>query len=172
LGRNEEYCWVLGLRNSHDKIFPAGVVAGASVFVCDNLSFSGEVKLARKHTRFITRDLPLLVEQGIGRLMNKWHDQSKRICAYREKRIGDTAAHDLIIRATDVGVVSNRQIRSVLNEWREPRYDDFKRRNAWSLFNCFTETLKLGNLNDLPKKTEALHGLLDSTVGLALQGRN
>lgn len=74
VGRNSEYCWVLGLRNSHDKMFPAGVVAGASVFVCDNLSFSGEVKLARKHTRHIARDLPTLVEQGIGRLMTKWHD--------------------------------------------------------------------------------------------------
>jgi len=34
---NTDYCWVLGLRNSHDKTFPAGIVAGASVFVCDNL---------------------------------------------------------------------------------------------------------------------------------------
>jgi len=32
-----DYCWVLGLRNSHDKTFPAGIVAGASVFICDNL---------------------------------------------------------------------------------------------------------------------------------------
>ncbi len=38
---SDDYCWVLGLRNSHDKTFPAGIVAGASVFVCDNLSFSG-----------------------------------------------------------------------------------------------------------------------------------
>jgi hypothetical protein len=28
------------------------------VFVCDNLAFSGEIKIARKHTRFIVRDLP------------------------------------------------------------------------------------------------------------------
>src|SRR5262249_48876973 len=41
---------VVGMRNSHDKTFPAGLVVGASVFICDNLSFSGEVKLARKHT--------------------------------------------------------------------------------------------------------------------------
>jgi hypothetical protein len=31
---------VVGVRNSHDKTFPAGLVVGASVFVCDNLSFS------------------------------------------------------------------------------------------------------------------------------------
>ena len=106
----DDYCWVLGLRNSHDKRFPAGVVAGASVFVCDNLSFSGEVKLARKHTRFIVRDLPQLVEVGIGRMLNQWHDQHTRFDAYKAKRISDTAAHDLIIRATDVGACSNRLI--------------------------------------------------------------
>jgi hypothetical protein len=37
---------------------------------------------------------------------------------------------------------------------------------VWSLFNAFTETLKQANLAELPKRTEALHGLLDVAVGL------
>ena len=163
---SDDYCWVLGLRNSHDKTFPAGIVAGASVFVCDNLSFSGEIKFARKHTRFIVRDLPQLVSRSIGLLLAKWHDQDKRIAAYKEASITDIEAHDLVIRATDVGVCSNRLIPPVLHEWREPRHDAFERRNIWSLFNAFTESLKEGNLAELPKRTEALHGLLDTHVGL------
>lgn len=99
--------------------------------------------------------------------MAKWHDQDKRISAYKEADIGEVDAHDLIIRATDVGVCSNRLIPSVLNEWREPRYDAFVGRTVWSLFNAFTESLKIGNLTELPKRTEALHGLLDTHVGLA-----
>ena len=163
---SEDYCWVLGLRNSHDKTFPAGIVAGASVFICDNLSFSGEIKFARKHTRFIVRDLPQLVERSIGLLMTKWHDQDKRIAAYKEAEITDTDAHDLIIRSVDVGVCSNRLIPPVLHEWREPKHDAFEGRNVWSLFNAFTESLKEGALSELPKRTEALHGLLDTHVGL------
>lgn len=163
---SDDYCWVLGLRNSHDKTFPAGVVAGASVFVCDNLSFSGEVKLARKHTRFINRDLPQLVERGIGMLMDKWHHQDFRFAAYRENPLDDRGAHDLIIRATDVGICSNRLIPAVVQEWREPRHEAFNQRNVWRLFNAFTEALKEGNIAELPKRTEALHGLLDSHVGL------
>src|SRR5262249_15582409 len=46
----QDFGLVVGLRNSHDKPFPAGLVVGAAVFVCDNLSFSGEVRLARKHS--------------------------------------------------------------------------------------------------------------------------
>ena len=68
---HRDYAWVLGLRNSHDKSFPAGIVAGANVLVCDNLSFSGEIKIATKHTRFIVRDLPFLTERAIGRLMER-----------------------------------------------------------------------------------------------------
>lgn len=161
-----DYTWVLGLRNSHDKTFPAGIVAGASVFVCDNLSFSGEVKFARKHTRFINRDLPQLVERSIGLLLEKWHDQDRRIEAYKEHEIHDPEAHDLVIRACDVGVCSNRLIPAVLQEWREPVHEEFVERNAWTLFNAFTEALKDGNLAELPKRTEALHGLLDVAVGL------
>ena len=84
-----------------------------------------------------------------------------------EKRITDFVAHDLIIRATDVGVCSNRLIPAVLNQWREPKHEQFERRNVWSLFNGFTAALKQGSLADLPKRTEALHALLDSHVGLA-----
>jgi hypothetical protein len=160
-----DYCWVLGLRNSHDKTFPAGITAGASVFVCDNLSFSGEVKLSRKHTTFIVRDLPQLVQAAVGKLMERWHHQDVRIDAYRKSELYDRAAHDLVIRACDVGVCPNKLIPRVLHEWREPRHEQFRPRTVWSFVNAFTEALK-GNLIELPRRTEALHGLLDSFVGL------
>ena len=166
-----DYAWVLGLRNSHDKSFPAGIVAGANVFVCDNLSFSGEIKIARKHTRFILRDLPFLTERAIGRLMERWHHQDQRISAYKGKNLPDSSAHDLIIRSTDVRACTPRQIPAILKEWRNPRHEEFQERTLWTLFNSFTEVLK-GNLNELPRRTEALHGLLDSAVGLATFSHN
>lgn len=163
---NPDYTWVLGLRNSHDKTFPAGIVAGASVFVCDNLSFSGEVKFARKHTRFINRDLPQLVSRAVGMLHEKWNQQDQRIEAYKAHQLTSITAHDLIVRSVDVGVCANSYIPDVLREWREPRHETFQPRNVWTLFNAFTEALKQGSLADLPKRTLALHGLLDVAVGL------
>ena len=168
---HQDYAWVLGLRNSHDKSFPAGIVAGANVFICDNLSFSGEIKIARKHTRFILRDLPFLTQRAIGRLMERWHHQDQRIGAYKGKNLSDSSAHDLIIRSTDVRACTPRQIPAILKEWRNPQHEEFKARTLWTLFNSFTEVLK-GNLNELPKRTEALHGLLDSYVGLARFSQN
>jgi hypothetical protein len=159
------YALVLGLRNSHDKSFPVGLVAGASVFVCDNLSFSGEVRLTRKHTTHLQRDLPQLVAGGVGKLMQLWMHQGQRIDAYKNHRMRDKSAHDLVIRAVDVGACTNRMTPSVIKEWREPSHIEFGERSACSLFNAFTEILK-GNLPELPKRTEVLHALFDTTVGL------
>lgn len=168
-GEHADYAWVLGLRNSHDKRFPAGIVAGAAVFVCDNLSFSGEIQLSRKHTTRIERDLPMLTERAIGQLVDRWHSQDTRIARYRDVVLNDAAAHDLMIRAVDVGVVPCSNLPKVLTEWREPTHEEFQPRSTWSLFNAFTEALK-GNLPLLPRRTQALHGLMDAHVGLA--GRN
>ena len=99
--------------------------------------------------------------------MEKWHDQDRRIAAYRGTEIEDRVAHDLVIRGTDVGVCSNRLIPAVLREWRQPRHPQFEARNVWSLFNSFTQVLKQSSLPELPKRTESLHGLLDIHVGVA-----
>jgi hypothetical protein len=159
---------VVGLRNSHDKSFPAGLVVGASVFVCDNLSFSGEVKLARKHTAHVERDLPQLIERAVGRLGDLRRTQDERFSTYRQHELSDAHAHDLIIRGLDGGVVPVTRLPLVLREWREPRHAEFREgRTAWRLFNAFTEGLK-GNLEALPRRTQALHGLLDAACGLAV----
>ena len=51
------------------------------------------------------------------------------------------------------------------HEWREPRHQEFHEREARSPLNSPTEARKDGNLAELPKRTEALHGLLDVAVG-------
>ncbi len=159
------YRWVVGVRNSHDKTFPAGIVAGTQVLVCDNLSFAGEISLARKHTSNILRDLPRLAWEAVSRLRGFWQKQDQRIEAYANTRLRDPDAHDLMIRAVDSGVCSNAAIPKVLSHWREPQHAEFQPRTLWSLQNAFTEALK-GHLHLLPGRSERLHQLLDARAGL------
>jgi len=167
---DEDYGLVLGLRNSHDKSFPAAIGLGSGVFVCDNLAFSAEVTIARKHTRFIERDLPQVVDRAVGRLTEMRGRQDQRIAAYKEKRFRDRTVHDLVIRALDARVLPVTQVPTVLQEWRKPRHDEFAHggKTAWRLFNAFTEAIKGRNLIALPRRTQALHGLIDSACGLAV----
>jgi hypothetical protein len=158
----QDFGMVLGLRNSHDKKFPAGIVVGASVFVCDNLSFSGEIKLARKHTVFVERDLPQLIARAMGQLTEQRGKQDRRFAGYKATEFTDAQAHDLIIRALDARVIPVTHVPDVIQEWREPRHPEFAAngKTAWRLFQAFTESLK-SNLDYLPRRSAALHGLMD-----------
>ena len=167
---HEDYSLVLGLRNSHDKSFPASIALGNSVFICDNLAFSGEVTIARRHTRFIERDLPRVVHTAVGRLADLRGEQDERIAAYKETELDELRVHDLVVRAIDASVLPVTQLPNVLAEWRQPRHPEFCEggKTAWRLLNAFTESWKGRNLATLPRRSQALHGLLDAACGLAV----
>jgi hypothetical protein len=62
------------------------------------------------------------------------------------------------------------QVPAVLDQWRTPRFAEFADggKTAWRLFNAFTETWKGRNLAALPRRSQALHGLVDAACGLAV----
>ena len=122
--------------------------------------------MTRKHTVHLQRDLPQLVASGVGKLMDLWGHQAERIEAYKNTKVRDRVVHDLVIRACDLGAITNRMIPAVLKEWRELSYPEFQERTIWSVFNAATEVLKDGNLQQLPNRTSALHSLMDTHVGL------
>lgn len=165
-GRPEnDFGWVVGLRNSHDQTYPAGLVAGTRVFVCDNLAFSGEVRISRKHTRYAERDLRHLTARAVGQLGQRFVALDRRIELYKEHAINDARAHDMVIRAVDAAAITPAQIPDVLSWWRQPEHKDFAARTAWSLFNAFTEVHKTVNPHTALRRGEALHGLFDAEVG-------
>lgn len=164
--RQEDFAYVVGLRNSHSKRFPAGLVVGARVFVCDNLSFSGEIYMERKHTVNILRDLKGLTCKAVGFLAARWMDQEKRIDAYRNYKVTPMRANDLTIKALQARAITVLQIPSVVEAWESPKHKEFEDRSAWSWFNAVTEVLKGTSVLALPPRTQALHGLLDHQVGL------
>ena len=81
--------------------------------------------------------------------------------------IPNPQAHDLVIRAVDCRAITTSQVPGVLEEWRKPQHEEFMPRNAWSLFNAFTEVYKSVNPQTAVKRGQALHGLFDSQVELA-----
>jgi hypothetical protein len=162
-----DYSLVAGVRNSHDKSFPGAFAVGSRVFVCDNLAFSGEIVIARKHTRFIDRDLPQLVLRAVGKLPGMRDKQDRRIEFYKETELDNSEAHDLMIRSMRNRIVAAARLPDVARYWHTPSHDEFKPRNVWSLFNCFTEAMKQSSAVALPRRTLALHGLMDQVCGVS-----
>jgi hypothetical protein len=167
---HEDYGLVIGLRNSHDKSFPAAIAMGSVVTVCDNLAFSAEVTIARRHTRFIERDLPRVVHTAVGRLVDMRGQQDERIRSYKETELTDPTAHDLVIRAVDANVLPVTQVPAVLEEWRHPSHEEFTAdgKTLWRFHNAMTHVWKGRNLAALPRRSQALHGILDSVCSLAV----
>lgn len=159
---DRDFGWVVGLRNSYDKSYPAGLVAGSRVFVCDNLSFSGEIVVRRKHTTHILRDLPRLVDGMVSQLHASFQKQSEQFDTYKRSELTNGQANDIIVKCLEFGVIPSADVLDVVKEYKQPRYEAFEGRTAWSLFNSFTEILKGRSEFSLPKRTRGLHHILDS----------
>jgi hypothetical protein len=164
---HSDFGLVAALRNTHDKSYAASMALGSHVFVCDNLAFSGEVTFARKHTRFAMMDMPRLVNDALGRLGTLKRSQEMRIEGYKGAELTDDQAYATIVRATMAKVIPNARIRDVVEQWHEPAHEEFAPRTGWSLFNGFTEILKRYPGEQLPARTQVLHGVLDSACGLS-----
>jgi len=167
----KDYNTVIGLRNSHDKIISAGAACGSGVFVCDNLCFSGEVKLARKHTPNILADLPHLVREMVENVVGTQVPfMNRRIATYREAELSDVEAHDTMIRAVKAGGLIPNRLKGAIQEWDAPRHPEFERdgKTGWRLFNAFTEAMKGSSPHQLVERTMAIHDVMDEAVSLDL----
>ena len=158
---------IIGLRNAHDKCFPAGLCAGDAPFVCDNLIFTNSVKLARRHTKNIFAELDSVIARTLGKLFTFWGGQDQRIDSYKAFDLTNPQVNDLVIRAYKAGAISKTKVVDVVNQWEKSDHPAFWDRNMNSLYNAFTEVYK-GNLVALPNRSDALHSVLDSEVGFDL----
>lgn len=131
----------VGIRNSTDKSFPIGFCVGERVFVCDNLAFSSEITIARRHTRFGESRFNEAVSQAVLGLHQYQVSSAERINRLQGWELSPQEADSLILRSYETGIVSARILPAVLKHWREPSVD-FAPRTGWSLLNAFTSALK------------------------------
>jgi hypothetical protein len=111
----KDYGYVVSLRNAHDKAWQITMGVGSSAFVCDNLAFSTEIQVCRKHTSNVIIDLPNLMGRAAGQLAERWSDQGTRIEAYKTHELTDSQANDLIVRAYEGGVAPITVLPEVIN---------------------------------------------------------
>jgi len=156
---------VLGLRNAHDKTFAASVCVGNRMLVCENLCFSSDIKLARRHTTNIFADLPRVLSDAVGRVVSHWADMGKRIESYQQTEIGADRAADLLVHLVDSKAFPARDIYNAVQEFRNPRHEEFKGGTLWTLYNSVTENLKGGDLTKLPFRTMTMQSIFDRIAG-------
>jgi hypothetical protein len=133
----------VGVRNSVDKSFPIGFAAGNRVFCCDNLAFRSELMLRRKHTRNGESRFVTDIASGVMQLTAFRITEEVRIGRMQTSEMSNRHAESLMLRAFE-GIIGPRELPRVIREWREPSFEEFRPRTAWSLFNAGTTVLGEG----------------------------
>jgi hypothetical protein len=185
------YRFVLGIRNSHDKSYPAAGIGGERAWLCDNLVLAGGgvFGFARKHTRFAEEELPHIVNERLGELGTKQIAMQTRIDRYREVEVDDTMARDFMMRAAVAGGLPWSTLRDTWTEWARPdgcggitERDgdgapwgavqhlgvDFHDPTLAKLLNCVTEVQRerRSSLLQVPRRNNRVMALLDDVAGL------
>jgi len=139
-----DYALAIGLRNSYDRSLSVGLVAGTRVFCCDNLAFSGEVAMTRKHTANVFRDLPDLIYRMLSQVTVLKTRTDEEIVGMKVLPMPPERAHHVMVAAIRAGISPASRLPKIIQAWDEPKHEEFVPRTAWSLFNAFTEVLKSG----------------------------
>ncbi len=137
-----DYALAIGLRSSYDRSLAVSMCSGSRTFVCDNLAFSGEVTMHRKHTVNVFRDLPDLIYRMLFQVSSMRERTDGEIAAMKVQELQPATAHHLMVEAIQANVLPASRLPKVIEAWEEPKHEEFEPRTAWSLFNAFTEVQK------------------------------
>ena len=135
------------------------------MLVCENLCFSSDIKLARRHTMHIMRDIPRVLSEAVGRLVSHFTDMSNRIETYKTLDLLEDEAAGLIVKLADAKAIPAREVYPIMQQFRAPNHPEFNGHTLWSLYNGVTECLKGGDLSKLPARTMTMQSIFDARVG-------
>lgn len=133
----------VGLRNSIDKSLSAAVCLGTRVFICDNLSFSGETILSQKHNPSIEQILPDMVTVALDEFKTRFLDQEVQIYdQWKTMHVNPYHAADTLLDMVDNNVLLLGAVPQIRNSFLHPEHEEFKDPTVWSFYNAITGIAK------------------------------
>lgn len=141
----------IACRNANDKAFALGLVAGWRTFICDNLAMRGDFfAISRKHSKTLEAELQDVLAVGVDRVQRQFEPMLAQVDAWKNHSLADSQAKELIYDAFVRERIDapKHLMRSVDDLYFNPKYDEFKPRNVYSLQNAFTSAFK--DLDPIP----------------------
>lgn len=150
----------IGFRNSYDKSMAVGIAVGAEVFVCDNLAFTGDITILRKHTANVWSSLEDTAISTLYRSRKNFHKIAEDAEVLKERALDNKKAFRMMGLLFGRNVLTPRQLPVVKKEWLTPSHMTFMPRNMWSFYNACTEALKSCPPVLIMEKHIALHNMV------------
>ena len=137
----------IGVRTSNDMSLALQLAIGYRVFVCDNMSFAGDlIALKRKHTANL--DLHREFAEGIGRYVRDYRRLQDDIQIWKETPVSPERAKTLIYDIFLQKIVPVRLFHPVVSAYQATLHQG---QNLWTLKNAFTRHIQ--QLNPAPRFT-------------------
>ncbi len=141
--------FAIGIRNSIDKTLPAGICFGARVFVCDNLAFSGEIVIGRRHTKNIWNDLPGTMRTEFSKFAMFRESHYRLFDALKGVELKQDEIWGLVGKAYQNGAITKAKIADVVEMLSDESHIAKHGtaalggpNTAWSVYNAGTEIMK------------------------------
>ncbi|MCK5708039.1 MAG: hypothetical protein KAI43_10335 [Candidatus Aureabacteria bacterium] len=160
---HDDFGLSLGIRNSTDQRFPAGLAFGTKVFVCSNLMFEGDEVVSRKHTRFILDDMPLMVNNIIDNFLDRYLGTCHQIAYFKGYEISENEVKAFLWDISKEVLPYNFVKNEVFSAWKDPKYTEHQENTVWRLYNAITAAMKIRqkrNPYNAAFETQAVSGLL------------
>jgi hypothetical protein len=171
--KDAEFTLAMGIRNSIDKSLPAGICCGSRVFVCDNLSFSSDIVIARRHTPSIMDVLPGLIDDAIIRFSEKGEQQSDVFNRMKLIEVPIPTAMKVIQKLSDEKFIQSPSRFDVLKEFEHSdRFPEFRKdgHSVWTLLNACTTYCRHDRMDINPQKAQenllGIQTVIESSFGL------
>jgi hypothetical protein len=140
---NSEYNFAIGIRNSHNKEWSAGICSGLRVLVCDNMAFSGSYVCNRKHTPTKMNEIKSDIKRALLEMPMKLSDLLAHVDGLKKDEITlDEAKVILFDSCYSVGAIPLQSIRPIWDEYNAPSYEVFPPGTKHSLLMAYTEHFK------------------------------
>ncbi len=126
----------LGVQHSNLGDHALKFAVGAKVFVCSNGMVTGDYAVKRKHTVGI--DLQETIDNGIATYLTRISEIKVVTAKMQAIEMSRDEVDHVLMQAGREGLMSWSRIGMVDEEYSKPTFNDFKERDAWSLYNAFT----------------------------------
>src|SRR5215831_13835350 len=134
----EEGGAAIGIRTSNDMRLALQLAIGYRVFVCDNMSFAGDlIALKRKHTANL--DLHKACAEGIGRYVRDYRRLQDDIQVWKETPVTPQRAKTLIYDIFLQKIVPIRLFHPIVSTYQATMHQG---QNLWTLQNAFTRHIQ------------------------------
>jgi len=155
---NPEAGLSIGMRQSYDKSLALGVAAGAQVFVCDNLCFSGSAfSIMRKNTTNVWDDFSQLIRAQVAHSLGAFEEMQVDFGKLKGVSCNLRRGFAYLGVLQGEGVLKPNQATVAYEDWTNPRHEEFADRNLWGLYNAVTEGLKKGSAGRTIDRHVAAH---------------